>query len=72
MKHTIEENRKWSNEARIIIYWMIKELSNLKYFYKEIAYGCFKTAVENYKMKKPIENEDEIIDYVIKTMKDNL
>lgn len=67
-----DENRKWSNEARVIIHWMIKELSIMKYFYKEIAQGCFRSAYVNYGMKKPVETEDEIVDYVIKTMKENL
>jgi len=67
-----DDNKKWSDEASIIIRWMIKELSTLKYFYREIAQGCFRSSYKNYRMKKPIETEDEIINFVIKTMKENL
>jgi len=48
---------------------MTKQLSSMKYCYREIIKGCFRTAYENYGMTKPPESEDQIVDFVIEKMK---
>ncbi len=44
-----------SEEAKRIMSYMLRELSNMKYGYIGIVEGAFDTAINYYKMTIPIE-----------------
>jgi hypothetical protein len=58
-----------SNEAKNLILYMIRELSSMKYFYKEIIEGAYDTAIEHKNFKVPSESKGFICDMVLRGLK---
>ena len=54
-----------SEEARMIIHFMCKELSTCKYAYVSIVEGCYATAINIYKMTAPIATKEWVVKKVI-------
>jgi radical SAM superfamily enzyme with C-terminal helix-hairpin-helix motif len=49
---------------------MVKELSSLKYCYKEIVEGCYDLLTENYNIPKPKEKtKEEVVEEVMQLFK---
>jgi len=47
--------------ASSIAFWMIKELSPLKYAHKESIDGCFDDAIEHYGFEEPKEEKEVVV-----------
>jgi len=56
------------NTNKIIIF-MIRELSQLKYGYRCIVEGCYDMAINNYKIKEPLDlSKNQIVDKVLEVL----
>ena len=58
-----------SPEANDIVIRLVKELSTMKYWSREIICGGYDACINTYGFPMPIETKDEIVDRVISTIK---
>lgn len=60
-------NKQLSQLAMKIVRQMIRELSGVKYCYRDMIEGCYDTIVNHYEgFSEAKEGKEEIVDYVIK------
>ena len=59
---------EFSNEAKNIMMYMLKELSGMKYGYRIAIEGCYDTAIKNVQMPEPVESKDKIVCEVIRVL----
>lgn len=50
-----------SNEKYLIMTFMLRELSSMKYCYKSVIDGCFDTAVNNKGYAMPSEGKENVV-----------
>jgi len=50
-----------TQKASNIAFWMIKELSPLKYAYKESIDGCFDDAIKHFGFEEPEEEKEVVV-----------
>jgi hypothetical protein len=53
-----------SNEKYLIMTFMLRELSTMKYCYKSVIDGCFDAAVNNKGYAMPTEGKESVVEYV--------
>jgi hypothetical protein len=59
-----------TKEGQAVTRRILAEVSGFKYFYRSTVAAAFETCVNHYKMTKPSELKDEIIDEVLRVMKE--
>lgn len=65
------EDKQWSEEAKLIMFEMMRELSSLKYCYRTTAICCYYGIMRKYNMKEPMEQPETIVDHILTVLKEN-
>lgn len=60
-----------SPETVDVMGWMLRNLSSMKYGYKDVVEGAYDTAIMNVGLKKPPETKDEIVERVLHILNTN-
>ena len=56
------------SDKQLLVAHMVRELSTMKYFYAEIAEGCYDAAINNKGYAKPKESKESIVKEAINVL----